>query len=29
VTGPPPASTRLSLPAAKNAIWRLSGDQNG
>ena len=29
VTGPPVASTRLSFPEEKNAICRLSGDQNG
>src|SRR5512139_1253699 len=29
VVGPPLASTRLSFPAAKNAICRPSGDQNG
>src|SRR3989442_14547336 len=27
--GPPPASIFLSLPPAKNATKRLSGDQNG
>ena len=29
VAGPPVAATRRSLPLAKNAIERLSGDQNG
>src|SRR5262245_51345266 len=28
-TGPPATSTRFSFPCAKNAIDRLSGDQNG
>src|SRR5262245_9425691 len=28
-TGPPDASTHLSLPSATNPILRLSGDQNG
>ena len=27
--GPPAIGTRFSLPSAKNAMCRLSGDQNG